>query len=209
MPNWRWLDSAKRYYNFDTHRFASRKDVLTWTGQSLDASGDKSARLSQLLTQGQVNLPDWQTTFRELIKREYIKQYTAGIGGLDQMTPRDWGSIGGMVAEQYRWLDDFAREIAAGNLTAGQIAARSRMYVTSANEAFERARFRSLADKNIDQERWVMDPPAEHCEDCQVLAAMGWQPLGTFPIPGQGETRCLTNCRCHKQYRNSTTGQVF
>jgi hypothetical protein len=38
------------------------------------------------------------------------------------------------------------------------------------------------------------------CNDCQNWAAMGWQPIGTLPLPGE-RCQCLFNCRCALDYR--------
>jgi len=145
---------------------------------------------------------------REAIKDEYTQQYLLGRGGLSQMTQADWGSIGGMVADQYRYLGGFAREVAVGNLSEAQVAARSRMYINSGREAFERARGRT--EDEADEVAWTLNP-AEHCPDCLDLAALGWQPREPWPftvaggmaIPGSGATQCLTNCRCFLDYRVS------
>ena len=38
------------------------------------------------------------------------------------------------------------------------------------------------------------------CRDCRNWAAMGWQPIGTLPLPGD-RCQCLFNCRCGIDYR--------
>ena len=38
------------------------------------------------------------------------------------------------------------------------------------------------------------------CEDCNNWDAMGWQPIGLLPPPGQ-RCRCHDNCRCYIDYR--------
>lgn len=122
------------------------------------------------------------------------------------MTPADWGSTGGIIADQYRYLGGFAREVAAGTLTEAQVAARSRMYINSGREAFERAKGRT--EEEADEAAWTLTP-AEHCPDCLDLAALGWQPREPWPfavrgataIPGSGATQCKTNCKCVIDYR--------
>ena len=106
---------------------------------SLGVTGAVVDVLAGYAAQGVLNAGDFGALFREEIKKEYIRQYLLGIGGRDQMTAADWGSIGGMLREQYRFLDGFLAEIAAGNLTEAQIMARARMYINSAREAYERA----------------------------------------------------------------------
>jgi hypothetical protein len=123
------------------------------------------------------------------------------------MTYADWGSIGGMLAEQYGHLDNFAAVL--GDLSEAQIMARSKMYINSGREAYERAHARVAAGLGFDEEIWVIDPFADNCDDCLALAEEGWQPIDHFPFPGAGWTVCLTNCKCHKEYRNSQTEEVW
>jgi len=54
----------------------------------------------------------------------------------------------------------------------------------------------------MNEEAWELGT-AEHCGDCVAFASEGWQPLGTFPFPGDGSTQCMTNCQCSKIYRRT------
>lgn len=38
------------------------------------------------------------------------------------------------------------------------------------------------------------------CPDCRRFDQMGWQPLGSLPMPGR-ECRCFDRCRCAMEYR--------
>jgi hypothetical protein len=38
------------------------------------------------------------------------------------------------------------------------------------------------------------------CPDCVGFGRMGWQPLGTLPMPGR-QCQCYDRCRCHIEYR--------
>lgn len=38
------------------------------------------------------------------------------------------------------------------------------------------------------------------CKDCIRFGGMGWQPIGSLPMPGQ-DCRCFDNCRCQIEYR--------
>jgi hypothetical protein len=53
--------------------------------------------------------------------------------------------------------------------------------------------------------RRIIDPGAEHCEECPALAARGWIPVEQMvPI---GDTTCLMNCRCTIEYSDGATSQ--
>ena len=180
MP-WVWDERTCRYRDADTGRYLSRSAVLGYVQGSLDAGRTSTAStisggvnsagtdlLANLAANGMLSPTDWHEMMREQIKREYIRQYMLGRGGRGSMTAVDWGSIGGMLREQYRYLDDFARLVADGTLSEGQIRARAAMYVNSAREAFERGKARALGI-----------------------------PAGELPaMPGDGSTICLTNCNC-------------
>jgi hypothetical protein len=207
MP-WGWDPTAKRYRDLDTGRFMLRSEVLAWVEESLDASTVATDQLAQFVIDGVVSPADFGLLMRQELKEEYIRQYLLGIGGRAQMTPADWGSIGGMLADQYRYLDRFVVEISSGTIPPGSLLLRVRMYANSAREAYERAHLKNANALGMVEENWVLGD-AEHCSDCVAFAGMGWQPIGTFPFPGEGATECLTNCKCHKIYRDPASGRMY
>ena len=117
------------------------------------------------------------------------------------MTQADYGRLGNMLRNQYGFLDRFAQEIAAGNISQAQIAARAKMYFASATQAFERAQaagrgiqlsqypgsgqtqcmsnckcsLRFEEKETTWEVTWRLGV-AEHCDDCVALAS-SWNPL--------------------------------
>ena len=207
MP-WAWDPVAKRYRDLDTGRFMLLSEVMDWAEASLDASAVATDQLAQFVIDKVLSPTDFGLLMRQELKEEYIRQYLLGIGGREQMTPADWGSIGGMLREQYRYLDAFVAEIAAGELAPGSILLRVRMYANSAREAYERAHLKNANALGMLEELWVLGD-AEHCDDCITYSEMGWEPIGSFPFPGDGSTECLTNCKCHKVYRDPISGRMY
>ena len=209
MARWAWDQAVRRYRDLDTGRYLPREAILGYVQRSLDASGNAMDDLAGFIGQQQLSPADFGLLAKEELKQEYIRQYLLGIGGREQMKPADWGSVGGMLKEQYRYFNDFLREVEAGNLSEAQIRSRLRMYTNSAREAYERAHMKNAKALGMDEEQWILDAEAEHCDDCVMYAGMGWQPIGTFPQPGDGSTQCLTNCACGKSYRNSKSGESY
>jgi len=197
-----WLPDLQRYRDTATGRFVSSAEVRGWGQTSMNGSADHARGMAGALAERDISLGRWERNMREQIKEEYIRQYLLGRGGRDLMTAEDWGSIGGSLKEQYSWLNKFSTQIATGELSEKQIAARSAMYLRSAGEAFERARGRAQPDAT--EIRWHLTS-AEHCEDCVGYADMGWQPItdDVFDgnLPRTGGTRCLTNCMCYTTRR--------
>lgn len=206
---WKWLAKAKRFFESVANRILGKGEQLDIVQESIDLSGVASDLFAGYTSQGALSAGDFRSLFREELKREYIRQYLIGIGGRGQMKPEDWGSVGGMLADQYRYMEGFLDEIMAGNLSEAQIIARARMYINSTREAFERAHGRNAEKLGMSEEKWIIDPAAENCPDCLQNASQGWQPIGTFPKPGSGATQCLTNCHCHLIYQNPDTGKQY
>lgn len=166
--SWRWLDSARRYYNDDTKRFMSRQDALGRVEASLNNGRNQVDTLADFVANGQIDPNDWRSQMQMQIKDEYIRQYMFGRGGRNRMTPSDWGSIGGMLAEQSPFLNAFTAEIEAGLLSEGQISTRAQMYINSAREAYERGK--------------------------SISYGIAYGALPAYP--GDGSTVCLTNDQC-------------
>ena len=208
MPSWGWDNSVKRYRNIETGHFMPRTTVLGYVEQSIKASTVAAGQLAGFVGEKALSPKDFAAFFKEEVKREYVRQYLLGAGGREQMTASDWGKIGNMVKEQYKYLKGFEKDLATKEMTPEQIAARAEMYINSAREAYETAHKQNASELGLTEELWVLGV-AEHCEDCLGFAGQGWQPAGTFPTPGAGATQCLTNCQCHKAYRNPATGQTL
>lgn len=218
MP-WHWNEKAGRYQDDETGRFLSRAHLEELLADSIRHSADTSGQLSDWVSNGQIRPAAWAEIFKQELKEEYIRQYLAGIGGRSMMTSKDWGKLGQMLKEQYKYFDKFAEQVAAGNLSQAQIDMRSSMYFNSASEAYNKANGKTAVKWGADEVQWVIGPvKTEHCQDCQERAALGWQlcgPSGGFPVdggeafPGDGNSQCLTDCHCGLNHRNSSNGTIF
>jgi hypothetical protein len=211
MP-YQWVVAAARYRDVATGRFVARSVVLSELDTLITAGKDAATLLAQRAATGALTATDWQAQMQAQIKAAYIQQYTVGAGGRNAMTPADWGRVGQMLKEQYGYLAKFTQEIAAGELTEGQIAMRSRMYLNSAREAFNRADAGAHQKAGYTAVLWKLGV-AEHCPDCIAFNAMSWQASDPWPYrkdgalcyPGNGRTVCLTNCQCGLSYRKGGT----
>ena len=207
---WIWEVGTQRYRNLDTGRFIGRAEVVNLVNDVVDRTiDDPVATINTMLGDKRLNAADWKTAFGRQIKNVYIQQAELAAGGREQMTPQLWGMVGGSVREQYRYLDDFARQVANGQLTQAQIEARTKMYINSSREAYWRVKDVQAQAQGMTEERWIAIGDDSTCGPCSDADAMGWQKIGTFAQPGSGrvlvspQTNCqgLTNCRCTKEYR--------
>lgn len=168
-PLWRYDPRTHNYRIVGKPGFVAFSVIKDLALQTASASGDMVENLCNQLINDQLRLDHWQELMRQAIKNEHLAQYMAGRGGKAQMTPRDYGILGYILKVQYRFLDGFAQDIAAGNMTPAQIIARARMYIDNAHQSFWRGR----------------------------TEAFGMPELPSYPA--RGDTECLTNCRCEWQ----------
>lgn len=203
-----WDRVAGRYLNDAGEKIAA-KYVNGLLRQSIEATG---RNIEEMLKQG--------TSIKELravLRSEYIRQYLAGIGGVDNMTKADWGSLGAMLKNQYKYLPNLLAE--TQDCTEAQLANFSFMHANSAAEAFNRAKSKTAAEVGYDEVAWILDPTIQkHCETCLFRASLDYVPAGPRGgfmdggkecWPGDGNTICLTNDGCSLSYRNSTTGEIY
>lgn len=185
-------DPNRAQYRDAKGKFVSTKQVQSLAQASLEETGKLVQRLGPKET---------RTVLREEIKREYIRQYLLGRGGENQMSQKDWGSVGGSIAEQYKYLDGFINDL--DNLSDAEIANRSGMYINSAREAFEKGHLAAINQSGkFTEVLWVLGSTGEHCADCTTLAGKGWMKIEDLAqFPGDGSTECLTSCGCGLTYR--------
>lgn len=166
MP-WFYDTRSHRYRDSDSGRTLNQNQVKGLVQQSIDAAASNLSGITSLAGSNQLSPADFNRLMRDEIKYSTIRQYALGRGGLAQMRQEDWGSVGGMLADQYRYLGPFSEEI--GNLSEAQIAARAAMYIRSSREAYERGkvRARGLA---------VNDLPVYPCTDsiCLTNCRCSW-----------------------------------
>lgn len=154
------------------------------------------ATLAQSLIDGKITIAQWQTGMRDIIRVIHREATILAYGGAQNVTPSVWGYLGSLVKKQYRFLDNFADEIAA-NPEAwlnGRLFIRMEMYGKADFNTFELMLQRKAQLEGKTEERRVLGV-ADHCDCCVEQAAQGWQPIGT--LRDIGDCTCLTNCRCH------------
>lgn len=81
------------------------------------------------------------------------------------------------------------------------VYSRVKRYISSPTFSFY-ALGESLArrDQGFRQMRRVAKRDLRTCPDCLSYEQMGWQPIGSLPMPGK-QCRCFDRCRCFVEYR--------
>jgi len=211
-------------YDPETGRYIESETGDLIPGNFVQGKAEQSIEDSRLTMEiiidqynnGLITIAELDEAGKLAIKDEIIRQYLLGIGGRDQMTQADWGSVGGTIADQYRYWNEMINALEAGEITPGELMSRSKMYIRSSTEAYWRAKGRVTSRLGYDEVNWRFGSTENHCPTCIERAAMGWQPAcenGGFPpecsFPGEGDTECLTNCDCSLEYRKSDNGEKY
>jgi hypothetical protein len=162
--NYTWDPDDKHYLRDGV--VVSLATLLTIRDQLTDAQfADADALADELGTSG--DLEAWQDDMRSLIEETHSAAYMLGRGGINFMGLAENASLALLIAAQFNFLQDFARDVRAGRVSLSQARARSELYMASATNAFAQGHAAAYGDE--------LELPA---------------------FPGDGGTACLMNCRC-------------
>jgi hypothetical protein len=194
---WTWDDIGKFFKNLAGTIFG-HSDLTDLRNEFADqAMGESDKLIERLMRDGDLTIQEWQSEMRTLLKDTYRAMYELAVGGRENMTQADYGRLGGILAEQYRYLDRFAADLAEGKLSLAQALYRARLYIASSTQAYERAKAASYGitlpqypgdgstqcltncrcewvikeRKNDYACTWVLGE-AEHCPDCLEAAQL-------------------------------------
>lgn len=148
------------------------EELARLMAERIAETNDRLAALNAARSSGAATTAEWVDAVRVELKNTYIQLAELGKGGRDLMTAQDWGRVGGDLADQYKYLQNFAVEIEGGNLTDGYIESRLAMYGEATKEAYWGS--------------WGSNVDSEAFADLPLLTQQ----------PGDGGTQCLTNCNC-------------
>lgn len=159
------------------------------------------------LNNGVLNIAEFGDEFYKLLLEGHGNTWALGrqrAGDLSGIGDDDFLIARGIADGQSEFLNDFLNALETnpryryedGTFNLRIISNRSDMYVSrmraTASEAFVEA---SDSDEEFN---WVLGAVEEHCGDCPELASISpWTADTLFTHPGEGDTPCLTNCKCH------------
>lgn len=163
---WEYSESARRYRSSETGRFLSATKTRELRDDFVARQRAWSEDLARMVSTGQLSVQAWEVEMRDRVKVVHSTQFLYGRGGRNAITAADRTTMGKLVRSQFTYLHSFARDIASGEMTEGQIRARGQRYFDSATTSYERGR----------------------------SAAFGMPELPAYP--GDGTTACLSGCKC-------------
>jgi hypothetical protein len=198
-----WSEALQRYVTEEGKVVAPRaaRAVLD---ETLASGAEEAKRLLRQVRSGDISIGEWQRRMQRLIKNAHLTSAAVAQGGFDQLSTQAQREVEETLSRQFERLVQFARQIEDGLPLDGLALQRAGGYVEAARTTYERVRLRGMEEAGFAEERNVLDPGAESCEQCLTLTAAGWRPIGSMPPPG--ERTCLYNCRCHLERRSQGGG---
>lgn len=203
VPGWGWNEVAQRYIH--EGRFVSPTQVRGAIDAFVEGTSDRLKALTLELRSGSLTLGQWQTAMASEIKASHLASAVAANGGWANMTPESFGQVGGLLKEEFKYLNRFASQIAEGaptaNVDSDAILNRVALYGEAPRHTYEEARLTNERDSGFDIE-WNELGAADHCDECVDWTEMGEVATGTIPLPG--ERTCGNKCHCRVRRRRSS-----
>lgn len=158
--------------------------------------------IGQLLVDGKISLDTWQDETARALRKLHIEQAILARGGSDRMTKADYLAVGRNLKEEYKYLRNFAQELADGKITEAEFKARLKLYAGRSRRSYAVMERQNYKDDGYVYMQRFLDRIAVHCQECVRYAAEGVQPIGKLPLPTE-QCRCGGNCKCTvRYYRN-------
>lgn len=185
------FDNATQRYRGSNGRFVARRTIVDAVNSIVIDTENRVRQISQQYIDGKLSVAAWQSEMTDTLRAAHTLAAGIGGGGKANMTPRDWGRLGALTREQYKYLNRFALQLEDGKMPH---FGRATMYARAVRNTFlnfERARL----PKNA-KGRWVLNA-RESCHganSCTEQSKRGLKPVSSFPLIGS--RLCLHNCLC-------------
>jgi hypothetical protein len=132
----------------------------------------------------------------------YQEAYVFGqqsVGYTGDLMDEDLAFIKSFRRSENKFLNKFMGAIVADKLVMDRYE-RAKMYVDTIKTVFDHGRVEGAPPWVTIY--WVPSRGAQHCPDCLILAVNSPYTKKTLPTtPRAGDTRCLSNCKCHLMIR--------
>lgn len=209
LPGYTYSLSAQRYRSMQSGRFVARSRITELMEAQIVAAERRMQALSTAFHEGQLMPSVWVVAMRNELRRVMLQQMALAKGGFDQLSQADYITAERELAQQYAKLTGTAQDVASATLSLPQLLNRARGYAGGARIAHNRLR-RDMAEDDAEWvriARRVLDPQAEHCDDCMIYYQLGWQRAKDLIVPGE-RCQCGGHCRCKIKWHKVPAGDV-
>lgn len=212
-PRYYWDHKRQCYVDYETGEPVSPKKQRAWLLALVLLWREKLKRLGSRLQSGDIDKAEWYLLTAKAIKNLHTTAAVMAVGGEQNLTDEALTALEEREEFQFERLNEFRDEIPedpAARTTS--IGARAAMYAMAAAATFTNLQRMSVLkrlgeltsdDGELGTDVGIIEQRVIHshvpCADCEMYAAMGWQPLGT--LPELGDSICMSNCQCEFEYR--------
>jgi hypothetical protein len=200
-----FYDPRVGQYRDTNGRFVNRKTIIKLVDNEQSLLKSQLIANSDRFINKQITQAQWQEKHFAIIKESSLRMVTLGAGGKDSLTNKHFGSVGAVLRVERDNLTRFGWDIKNGKLSDKQIRIRAGMYSQTTAKAFYRSELISRNNEGFNLAKRVLDPQAQHCDDCLNLAT-NWINVSLITPPGSA-CQCQGNCRCQiiykKDYRDN------
>lgn len=189
-------NASKRWRDSTTGRFVSNSAVVDEMHRLKEATHSTLEQLTrQLYSSGndRITLAQWQIAVASELKDAHLALGIFGAGGRKNMGFAEFGRVGQTLREQYGFLNNFAQQIANGEVSLNQALARIQMYGNATQQSY----YAEYAQQNKEKKFYYMLQPAENCPTCVARSAGNPYDFDNLQgYPGDGSTQCKANDLC-------------
>lgn len=196
-------DPISGRYRRPSGQFMSQKAIEALVDGRIDKLSQNLRRYTRMLIDGSITLDQWQGSVREAIKTAHIQATVLGHGGRDGLGAAEYGRIGQRLRAEYGYLQGFARDLLDGRVSGAMALARIQLYAESVRGSYWEGNTIRQERQGYALMRRILDPLAQHCDDCMRYARAGLVPIGSLPMPGQ-RCECRARCRCRVEYKRGS-----
>jgi len=198
QPKYTWDAEAQRYRDKRGH-LVPKASVMAWILRAVGRSKKAFETAAQEYLDGKITELQFQAIMQQGIASGHRAMAAIAAGGAALLVGHLADQARTIITRQQARMVRFAAQIAAHQLSDAQVLARAGMYAGALYGTF--ANVQTTREASLGGQRFarrIIDPAAEHCDECPELADLGWVPIEEMvPI---GDTTCLTNCRCEIEY---------
>lgn len=195
---WSYDQDSGRYRD-SRGRFLSQQAVEALVDGRIKRLDATLRDITRRLVDGLITLDQWQGSIREAIKAAHLQAAIIGHGGRAEMGSAEYGRVGQKLRQEYAYLQKFAFDLLEQRLSPALAVARVSLYAESIRSSFWEGSLFRKQKAGFGLMRRILDPQAEHCQDCLDYAARGLVAIGAVPMPGQRCT-CRVRCRCRVEF---------
>lgn len=190
MPEFSWNQQRRRYLT-PRGREVSPERLRGFVEQAKEAARERMRADAEAYRSGEINRAEFFVRLNREIARGHAAAAMAAAGGREQMTPKLWGRVGQMVAQERRYSRTFHAEMLDVD-PADFPAWRAAKYADNIGKTYDNILLARESAAGAKIER-VLGSSERHCGTCPGKAGI----YDAGEAPPLGDDECGPGCNCY------------